>query len=57
MNMNFIVQEETWLDDQWIQGTILCERGYLEKTFSWTPEPILSSGTVIHSDVDVDFAV
>ena len=34
MNMVFKVQEETWLDDQEIQGTILCERGFPEDTVS-----------------------
>ena len=29
-NMVFQVQEETWMDNQEIQGTILCKRGYPE---------------------------
>ena len=55
--MFFQVQEETWLDNQEIQGTILCKRGYKEEIISLTPELIFSSGPVAHSEVDVDFAV
>ena len=33
-NMVFQVPEETWFDNQEIQGTILCERGCLEETAS-----------------------
>ena len=36
---------------------ILCEKGCTEKTVSHTPELVLSSGTLGHSEVDVDFAV
>ena len=56
-NMVLQVQEETWLDYQDIQGMILCERGCIEETVSWTLELILYSSTVGHSEVDVDFAV
>ena len=53
--MVFQVQEDTWLDYQDIEGTILCERGCPEETVSWTPKLVSSSGTVSHSEVDVDF--
>ena len=33
-NMVFQVQEEIWLDNQEIQGTILCKRGYSEDIIS-----------------------
>ena len=56
-NMVFKVQEETWLDDQEIHGTILCERECPEETVSRTPELVLSSSTVVHSEVNVDFEV
>ena len=52
--MVFQLQEETWLDNQEIQGTILCKRGYPEETVSKTPELIFSSGPVGHSEFDVD---
>ena len=55
--MVFQVHEETWLYDQEIQGMILCDRGCLEETVSWTHELVFSSGKVGHSEVDVDFAV
>ena len=56
-NVVFQVQEETWLEYQEIKGTLLCGRGCLEEAVSWTLELILSSGTMEHSEVDVDFAV
>ena len=45
------------MENQEIQGTILCERGCPEETVSQTPQLILFSGTVGHSEVDVDFEV
>ena len=57
MKIVFKVQEETWLENQEIQGKILCERGCPEDTVSWTHELVLYSGTVGHSEVDIDFAV
>ena len=36
---------------------ILCKKGYPEEIFSQTPELVFSSGTMGHSEVDVDFAV
>ena len=55
--MVFQVQEETWLENQEIQGTILCERGCLEETVSWNTELVFYSVTVGHSEVDIDFIV
>ena len=45
------------MDDQEIHGTILCERECPEETVSRTPELVLSSSTVVHSEVNVDFEV
>ena len=55
--MVFQVQEETWLDNQEIQGTILCKRVYPEEVVSKTPKLISSSGTMGHSEFNVYFAV
>ena len=51
------VQEEIRLDYQEIQGTLLCERLCLEETISQNTEIVFSSGPVVHSEFDVDFAV
>ena len=51
------VQEDIRLDNQEIQVTILCKRGYPEAIVSLAPEFIFSSGPVGHSEVDVDVAV
>ena len=55
--MVFLVQDETLLDYHKIQSTILCWRGCLEENVSLTPELVPYSGPVVHSEVDVDFAV
>ena len=55
--MIFQVQEETWLEYQEIQVTVLCERGCPEETVSWTPELLFSSGPVGHIEVNVYFSV
>ena len=55
--MVFQMKEETWLDDQEIQGKILCKRVCPEETVLWTPELVLYSGPVVHSEFDVDFSV
>ena len=41
-NMVFQLEEETWLDNQEIQGAILCQTGCPEETVSWTPSLIFS---------------
>ena len=51
------VKEETWLEYQEIQGTIFCNIVLPDDTVSWTPELILSSGTMGDSEVDVDFSI
>ena len=45
------------LDNQEIQCKILCKTGYPEEIVSLTPELILSSGPMGHSEVDVVFEV
>ena len=52
--MVFQVKEENRFDNQENKGTILCERGYPEYTFYWTPELVIYCGPVVHSEVDVD---
>ena len=56
-NMVLQVQEETWLENQEIQGTILCERWCSEETVSWTLELVFYNGPVDHSEIGVDFEV
>ena len=51
------VQEETLLENQEIKGTILCDRGCSRETVSYPPELVFYSGTMGHSEVDVDFEV
>ena len=51
------VQEEIRLEHQGIQGTLLCGRLCLEETVSQNTEIVFSSGPVVHSEIDVDFAV
>ena len=55
--MVFQVQEEIWLDYQEIQVTILCEKECPEETVYWTHELVLYSGTMGHSEVDVNSLV
>ena len=56
-NMAFQVQEDTWVNYQEIQSTLLYNRGCPKETVSWTPELVFSSGPMGHIKVHVDFAV
>ena len=49
------VQEEICLDNQEIQGTILCKRGIFRRYYLLNPELVFSNGPEGHNEVDVDF--